>query len=817
MKKEILLQDWYLKISSNAKLPERFVFPEEGLSVEIPGTVHSNLLKARLIPDPFYGDNETRLQWIHEINWIYFTFFDIPDSMSLEDPLFLRFEGIDTISEIYLNGNLICTTQNMFRSYEIDIKPWIKKVQNHLEIKITSPTKYARQQENKYGKLPVALSSERVYLRKAQYSFGWDWGPKFPTMGIWKSVALIQPQSAWIESVKFYTKSLKKNKASVLIHINVAGKFNQLHLAVDLDDGEKSIRKEINTKKNKSVKFEFSIKNPKLWWPNGESKAHLYHLKVILRNKHGNNLAEWSSRVGIRTIKLKQQKKGKPSFQFIVNNKPIFIKGANWIPADSFLDRLNIRKYQKLLGLAKDANLNLLRVWGGGIYENNTFYDLCDEMGLLVWQDFMFACGVYPTSRKFKKNIEEEFKQNINRLQHHSCLTLWCGNNENEWGWFTDFKKPVKEMPDYRIYHDMIPKILKNLDPYVPYWPSSPFGKDDDPNSHKNGNRHEWGIWSGWKDYTEVLNDKSLFVTEFGFQAPANIKTLQKALPQNSWRPQDRVFEFHNKQVEGNERLIRFLATHLPISIDWKDYIYLTQLNQAFALKTCIEYWRFRSPECFGSIIWQLNDCWPVTSWSLIDYALLPKISYEFVKLAFNPVIVIAKQVKSDIRIFIKNELNEKISGNLQINLIKTASGKITESQTIGIELKANTLREVFSVPRTPWFEGKDQIIVITLYNQQNDKIFRNFYIEGDWKHKKLSQWDIVIKDFDEATPDHILISANKPAYFVDLYHPSLQFENRGFILLPGESKRIKITRLSNKPINSRDIKVFALNKYLQN
>ena len=319
--------------------------------------------------------------------------------MNINGQLFLHFEGIDTISEIYLNENLVGTTENMFRSYEFDIKHYVKKVQNYLVIKIISPTKYGCEQEKKYGKLPVSFNSTRVHLRKAQYSFGWDWGPSFPTLGIWKPVFLVQPERARIKSVRFHTKSLKKNKAFIVVQVDIESKLSRLYLTIDLHDKNKSLQAEVNLRQKKSTEITLTVPDPKLWWPNGEGDPHLYHLKVTLHDKIGTSLDEWNSQVGIRTIKLRLQKKGKPSFQFIVNNKPIFIKGANWIPADSFLDRLNIRKYQKLLELAKDANLNLLRVWGGGIYENNSFYDLCDEMGLLVWQDFMFACGVYPTSR----------------------------------------------------------------------------------------------------------------------------------------------------------------------------------------------------------------------------------------------------------------------------------------------------------------------------------------------------------------------------------------------------------------------------------
>ena len=269
-------------------------------------------------------------------------------------------------------------------------------------------------------------------------------------------------------------------------------------------------------------------------------------------------------------------------------------------------------KYETLLKYAKDANMNFVRVWGGGIYENEIFYELCDELGLLIWQDFMFACASYPEHKEFMKNVEDEVEQNIERLQHHPSIALWCGNNENEWIWHQEMKTSYKEMPGYKIYHEVIPDILKAADPERPYWPSSPFGSDDDPNAYSSGNRHEWGIWSKWIDYSEVKNDNSLFVTEFGFQGPANKKTFEKYLSKNKRYSQDPVFEFHNKQVEGPERVFKFLSGNLPIKTEWEDFIYLAQLNQALALKTCLERWRINWPVANGSIIWQLNDCWPV-------------------------------------------------------------------------------------------------------------------------------------------------------------------------------------------------------------
>ena len=308
--------------------------------------------------------------------------------------------------------------------------------------------------------------------------------------------------------------------------------------------------------------------------------------------------------------------------------------------------------------------MNIVRVWGGGFYENDIFYELCDELGLLVWQDFMFACALYPEQKAFLKNVKNEITQNVERLQHHPCIALWCGNNENEWIWTQGQKKSYKLMPGYKIYHELIPNVTKEIDPTRPYWPSSPFSFDKDPNSYTSGNRHEWGIWSMWKDYETVKDDQSLFVTEFGFQGPASKKTFEKYLSENNRNINNPVFEFHNKQIEGPERVIKFLSSHLPLKTEWDDFIYLAQLSQGFALKTCLEHWRQNWPVTNGSIIWQINDCWPVTSWAIIDSELNPKIAYHFVKNIFNQQIASIIKDNEDLKIQIVNNSSEILNSN---------------------------------------------------------------------------------------------------------------------------------------------------------
>ncbi|HSP88578.1 MAG TPA: glycoside hydrolase family 2 TIM barrel-domain containing protein [Ignavibacteriaceae bacterium] len=687
LKKKELNENWNFSLadSSNVSIPNSKIKIGKWFPATVPGTIHTDLLNNNLIDDPFYSDIELKLFWITGCDWVYQTEFDFNGGSG--NNINLVFEGLDTVSEIYLNDVKVGETNNMFLSYRYDIKNILKPTRNLLKIIFLSPIKYSNNQENTYGKLPVALNSSRVYIRKAQYSFGWDWGPSFPTSGIWRKVYIEEYNDVRIENVTFQTTTLKNNSALGEVAVEVKdNKSNNISLYISLFNEQNIYEKIIALGNAVKYKSTFEIENPKLWWPNGEGEQNLYSLNIKLIDKNENVLDEINKNVGIRKLELILNEEEESSFKFRINNKDIYCQGVNWIPADSFLPRIHKEKYFELLSFAKEANMNMVRVWGGGIYEDDEFYSLCDQFGLLVWQDFMFACGSYPEHESFIKNIKKEITENVLNLQHHPSIAIWCGNNENEWIWYQEQKTIYKKMPGYKIYHDIIPEILNELDPSRPYWQSSPFGNDEDPNSFGSGNNHQWDLWSRWIDYNNVVNDKSLFVTEFGFQGPANKSTFEKYLPKENRKIQDKIFEFHNKQVEGPERLIKFLTAHLPLNTGWNDFIYLAQLSQALALKTCLEYWKFLSEKTMGSIIWQLNDCWPVTSWALIDCELRPKFSYHFVKNVFaqNSLCFIKKE--NDLQLIIQNNKNEHTENNIKLSLFDISTGNIIYEEIINIK-----------------------------------------------------------------------------------------------------------------------------------
>lgn len=801
------------KSSSFEAVANKNISPGKQFAATIPGTIHTDLLNNKLIDDPFYSNNELKMDWISQCDWIYQTTFDFNgNAINSND---LVFEGLDTVCEIYLNEIKLGYTDNMFLMYSYNIKNVLKQKNNLLKVIIKSPVKYALQQENKYGKLPVALNSSRVYVRKAQYSFGWDWGPSFPTSGIWRKVYLQERPVVKIDSLVFNTEKISKNFAEVEVVTKVDSFFSKnISLLVTLSNGETVYEKKIPFRHTKESRIAFKIKNPKLWWPNGEGEQNLYQLKVKIVDSQNVVIDEAQRKVGIRTIELILKDKEVSTFKFRINGKDIYCKGVNWIPADSFLPRVTQKIYSDLLLLAKQANINMVRVWGGGIYENDEFYDLCDELGLLVWQDFMFACGAYPEHDEFISNVSKEVTQNVLRLQHHACLAIWCGNNENEWIWVQEQKTSYKKMPGYKIYHSVIPKILTKLDPERAYWPSSPFGNDEDPNSSTSGNTHQWKIWSMWIDYNNVKNDKSLFVTEFGFQGPANKDTLEKVLPIKNRNISDQIFEHHNKQVEGPERLTRFLSGHLPIKTEWEDYLYLTQLNQAFALKTCLEYWRMNG-RTNGAIIWQLNDCWPVTSWAIIDSDIRPKMAYYFVKNTFALQLLSFKDEESKIKIILLNQNQDSIKGRLRLTTISTVNGKVLQDTSNKLTINKAGISEMNSIVRKNLPTDENWIITAVLYDELDKIICKNYFLTKPWKHVKLKKTKLKIKMLTKGSGTQLLIKSDYPVFFVDLYHPALTFSNRGFFILPGEQIELNVFGEDLKSIKVEDIKIFSLNSYL--
>ncbi len=670
-----LQPDW--QSPGPALLPSTLFARDTWLPAQVPGTVHTDLLRAKRIPDPFYGDNETRVQWVAEMGWCYRRTFEVPPDFLQHEAIHLIAEGLDTFATIFLNRQRVAATENMFIAHRFDVKPWLRAGENEIEIRFDSPLARAQELETRFGKLPVALESPRVYVRKAQYSFSWDWGPKLPTSGIWRPIRLEAHQHGRIVDL-----AVDIQLSDDLQHAHVSVKADlERNPAHEIDCHVEITGPNFHAQQNLSscgekVACIFDLERPQLWWPNGYGEQPLYFARVTLRTGH-EEIAVHGIRFGVRKLELRREPdSGGESFVFVINGTPVFCKGANWIPADSFVPRLTLEQYRTLLTRARAAHMNMLRVWGGGIYEDPRFYDLCDELGLMIWQDFMFACGGYPEQAEFAQNVRHEVAAVVKQLRSHPALVLWCGNNENEWLWHMERQRAYHEMPGFTVFQRIIPEICATLDPSRPYWQSSPFGGDD-PNAEKQGDRHQWNIWSNWADPATVSKDRGRFLSEFGFQAPASLHTWKKYLAEPERTPQSPVFEHHNKQTEGPERLFRFLAGQMHMPVSFEDFVYKTQIVQAEALKTMVEHWRREKFHTAGALFWQLNDCWPVSSWSVIDSEMQPKAAYWYACRFFAPLLVSVKTHGKDSELWVTNDTRGSREAELAFEMLGWKGEKI--------------------------------------------------------------------------------------------------------------------------------------------
>ncbi len=724
MKKIVDLNgEWEFKACSESFIPDELKQKLFNWQIAlVPGVVHLDLLRNGLIPDPFFETNENLVQWVDKVDWIYRKKFFIDFNFSDFHSINLVFEGLDTVGSVRLNGVEIGSFENMFISYSFDVKGILRQGENEVEVIFKSPTFVGKELENKYGKLPVELASHRVYLRKAQYSFGWDWGPVLTTSGIWRPVYIEFLKFAKVRSVWFKAVSISSSKAEIFSEVEIE-KFTdddiELVLTV-LSEGEKIYERKFVQKGGDRVReHRFEVHKPRLWFPNGCGEQALYSA-VVEVFKDTELIDKVEKKFGIRIVRLIQEKdEDGESFIFEINGEKIFCKGANWVPMDSFLPRVKKDDYDKLLEMAKMANLNMLRVWGGGVYEDDYFYERCDELGIMIWQDFMFACAGYPEFQEFIDNVKNEAIQVVKRLRNHPSIVIWCGNNENEWIWVDKTGKSPDEMPGASIFNKVLPSICDSYDGTRPYWRSSPWGKSY-PNSEADGNHHQWKVWSGWLDYKNYEIVRGRFITEFGFQSPPHPKTLKEVV-----KPENRDFNslsihHRNKQVEGIERLFRFLTAHHKVISDFEELIYRMQLNQAEAIKFAVENWRINKFKTSGTIFWQWNDPWQVISWSAIDYKKRPKALYFFAKKFFNPILLVIKKVDNKVKIFIVNDLPRSISGEVVVKTL-TTRGETKYLNKLNVSVEENNVALVFDVALNE----------LNVENFETDYVYAEFKING--------------------------------------------------------------------------------------
>lgn len=676
---------------------------DDWLLAEAPLTAHTNLLANKLIPDPFMGCNERDVQWVNESEWWYRKEIDLTaDTLSM-DVVELSFESLDTFATIWMNNQKVGEANNMFTPWRFNIKSAAHAGKNLIAIRFKPVNKIASDLEikhkHKYSCLSAENFSARPYVRKAQYSFGWDWGPTLPTAGIWREAKVVAYNTARLGYIAGLPEEVLKDKAKLKLSAEVhAAEETVLTVKFTLAGFGVKLEKQTEIKATKGRNFAeciIELKAPHLWWPRGYGEPSLYDAFVRIYSD-GQVIDDASIKVGIRKIELLQEvdEEGK-TFIFEINGQKVFCKGANWIPADSFLPKVNYERYHKLLNLAGEANFNMLRVWGGGVYEADEFYDLCDSIGIMVWQDFMYACAGYPEEEWFLKEAEREAMEAVLRLRGHPSIVLWCGNNENQWLHCAIWRvrDRVDRLFGSQIYESLLLRVCQFLDPTRPYRPSTPYGGEDSSGKHE-GDRHNWEVWSQGVDYPAYVDDNGRFISEFGWQAPPTMELLTAYLEKQDLNPNSFAFKAHEKQTGGLELLRALLAVHYPLPEDLDRFILYSQLNQGEALKTGVTHWRSRMFKTSGCLIWQLNDCWPVISWSLVDYGLNLKAAYFYVKRAFQPIIAPLIVNQGTARVHVINETSKELNASLRFQVV-TLQGEVRYNQDFNITIHPYTARSV--------------------------------------------------------------------------------------------------------------------------
>ena len=606
----------------------------------VPGCVHRDLLRLGLISDPFWATNEAGLQWIEEHDWEYRATFAVPAALLDAEVVDLVADGLDTVATVVLNGREVARTENMFLGHRWDVKPLLHAGKNELRIRFASALDYIRTHRTAHR--PREINDPVggcTIIRKQQCQFGWDWGPRFVTAGIWRNLRFEGWSGNRVDSVRV----TQEHRADGSVRLHLAPEFARpdgaavCHARLLLGD----------TVVAEGDGGELEVARPQLWWPRGQGAQPLHRLVVEVARADGTRIGGWTRRIGLRTIVLDRHADAwGESFQFVVNGRPVFAKGANWIPAHSFVAGLTRADYEHDLRSAAEAHMNMLRVWGGGIYESEDFHDLCDELGLLVWQDFMFACTLYPADDRFLASARAEAAYQIRRLRHRASLALWCGNNEVFGCNVSQLAADKNLLGDYeKLFHQALPEEVAVHDGVTPYWPSSPWSGDLDASfaaGEKRGDTHYWDVWHARKPVKDYERYQFRFASEFGMQSFASAETQRSFCPPEDANVFGPTMTNHQKNRFGNQIILDYVSRQYRFPKDQDALIYLSQLNQGECMRVGVEHYRRSMPRCMGALYWQLNDCWPVASWSSLEFSGRWKALHYLARRFFAPALVSA-------------------------------------------------------------------------------------------------------------------------------------------------------------------------------
>jgi len=667
----------------------RQVGTPEWLPAQVPGGVHTDLLALGRLPDPFAGDNERRVAWVAQADWEYQLVFSVDAELRQQGHVWLVCDGLDTLATVTLNGQLLGSTANMFRQYRWDVKGLLQPDGNELHVRFASPVRYAEQHQAVRALAGVSQAiAGGPHLRKAPCQFGWDWGPQLPPIGIWKDIRLEAFTSARLADVHVrqqHQAGAVQVEARVTVDQWVAGLSASLRVTAP-DGTTRAVSAALESAAGGRLVLD--IDHPQLWWPNGLGAQPLYQVQVRLEQAQA-VLDEKTYQLGLRTLTLRQEPdEWGRSFTFVVNGQPFFAKGSNWIPADSFPTRLTEASLEGLIRAAADTHQNMLRVWGGGFYEDERFYDLCDRYGILIWQDFIFSCSIYPLDEpEFVDNVRVEVVENVRRLRHRASLALWCGNNEMEqgwaeWGWQRPELEALQAAYD-RFFHHTLPAWCAAEDPDHTYWPSSPSSDTpfENPNGQIQGDAHYWDVWHGRKPFTAYRNQYPRFMSEFGFQALPPLDTIRTYAAKADWNMTSYIMEQHQKNASGNALMVGQMLDTFRLPKDFEALVYLSLVLQAEGIRYGVEHWRRHTHRVSGTIYWQLNDCWPVASWSSLDYFGRWKALHYAARRFYAPLLLSIEDAPPRQAVFVSSDLRADWRGTVRWCLQTLAGQRLAEGE----------------------------------------------------------------------------------------------------------------------------------------
>ncbi|HNG13943.1 MAG TPA: hypothetical protein PL173_12735 [Saprospiraceae bacterium] len=781
--KEIRLDDWMV-----SKTNRDMWFP-----AKVPASVHTAMYEAKRIPDPFKGDIEERLQFIGQSDWTYQTTLHITEQQLKAAQILLEFKGLDTYSDIYINNKKTFTMDNMFRTWQFDIKSFIHTGDNEIKLIFHAPLVFSEKyQESLNIDFP---GGPRVWARKAQYQFGWDWAPTYLTMGIWRPVYVKFAYQPYITATDINYR-IEGTTADIEISADIMS-FSKIHYHTEAQIAGQSQKKAIELKEGlNKVNFSFKIENVELWWPNGMGEQKMYHYQVAIgKKKVGEQVV--NGKTGFRKVELITiADKAGESFYFKINNRPVFAKGANYVPADAFPEQITDTRLTALLSDAKKSNFNMLRVWGGGIYESNRFYELCDSLGLMIWQDFMFACAMYPGEEFFLENIRKEAEENVERIARHPCVVLWCGNNENaegwaRWGWqdkLSTEQKKYLETAYSKVFDEILPQTVRQYGKKIPYWESSPkFGRGDIRHRFE-GDAHYWGVWHDGEDFSKYEEKVPRFMSEFGFQSYPEMSTIRYFSGMELKQDEPSMLA-HQKHPRGNQLIDQYIRRTFNPADDFESFVYLSQVIQAEGVGRGIAAQRTAMPFCMGSLYWQLNDCWPAISWSSIDYFGKWKPLQYKAKELFKPVIVNTRVQNDKITTNIVSDIDSTLSLDLEI-LVYTTDGTLVNKIPQDINITSAGSVQVFEnniSEETKKFGAANLCYVSRLYNRSKTIISEDCDFAVLPKDLNLSKDKLTftVKEIPEGYLIEITSTVVNPGVFLttDLRGT---FSDNYFNMLPG-------------------------------